>query len=119
MAVLSVAITLSFHLNARPTDLERRVSKPLGAVFWLLGVVMLALGLVNYINGRGEDEDKDKDKGKDRGKGGRERERERVLMDDTADSGHLGILHHRLEYNFTRRYENPQSGRALTDRLTD
>ncbi|OWT43185.1 hypothetical protein VFPPC_17639 [Pochonia chlamydosporia 170] len=45
MTVLSVAITLSFHLNSKPTDLERRVSKPLGAVFWILSVVMLVLGL--------------------------------------------------------------------------
>ncbi|KAG6020756.1 hypothetical protein E4U41_002736 [Claviceps citrina] len=49
MAVLSVAITLSFHLNHQPTDLERRIAKPLGAVFWVLAVLMLGLGLANYI----------------------------------------------------------------------
>lgn len=49
MAVLSVAITLSFHLKHRATELERRVAKPLGAVFWLLSVAMLALGLANYV----------------------------------------------------------------------
>ncbi|KAG6025695.1 hypothetical protein E4U19_007903 [Claviceps sp. Clav32 group G5] len=49
MAVLSVAITLSFHLRHQPTDLERRMAKPLGAVFWVLSLLMLALGLANYI----------------------------------------------------------------------
>lgn len=50
MAVLSVAITLSFHLNNKPSDLERRMSKPLGAVFWVLSVFMLGLGVANYIS---------------------------------------------------------------------
>ncbi|KID79106.1 DUF domain-containing protein, partial [Metarhizium brunneum ARSEF 3297] len=49
MAILSVAITLSFHINSKPTDLERRISKPLGAIFWVFSVVMLGLGLANYI----------------------------------------------------------------------
>ncbi|KAG5918845.1 hypothetical protein E4U61_001404 [Claviceps capensis] len=49
MAILSVAITLSFHLHHQPTDLERRMAKPLGAVFWVLSLLMLALGLANYI----------------------------------------------------------------------
>ncbi|KAG5998146.1 hypothetical protein E4U52_001512 [Claviceps spartinae] len=49
MAILSVAITLSFHLRHQPTDLERRMAKPLGAVFWVLSLLMLALGLANYI----------------------------------------------------------------------
>lgn len=50
MAVLSVAITLSFHLKSKPTDLERRISKPLGVIFWIFSVVMLGLGLANYIS---------------------------------------------------------------------
>lgn len=49
MAVVAVAIVLSF----RPTDglskLELRMAKPLGAVFWLLSVSCLVLGLGNYI----------------------------------------------------------------------
>ncbi|KAG5952245.1 hypothetical protein E4U58_000864 [Claviceps cyperi] len=49
MAILSVAITLSFHLRHQPTDLERRMAKPLGAVFWVLSLLMLALGLANYM----------------------------------------------------------------------
>ncbi|KAG6009596.1 hypothetical protein E4U21_001963 [Claviceps maximensis] len=50
MAVLSVAITLSFHLNNQPSDLERRMAKPLGAIFWALSLLMLVLGLANYIH---------------------------------------------------------------------
>ncbi|KAG5922757.1 hypothetical protein E4U53_003668, partial [Claviceps sorghi] len=49
MAVLSLAITLSFHLTHQPTDLERRMAKPLGATFWALSLLMLVLGLANYI----------------------------------------------------------------------
>ncbi|KAG5927515.1 hypothetical protein E4U42_002158 [Claviceps africana] len=49
MAVLSLAITLSFHLTHQPTDLERRMAKPLGALFWALSLLMLILGLANYI----------------------------------------------------------------------
>ncbi|KAF4513435.1 hypothetical protein G6O67_000708 [Ophiocordyceps sinensis] len=49
MAILSVAMTLSFHLAHRPSDLERRMAKPLGLVFWLLSVATLLVGLGNYI----------------------------------------------------------------------
>ncbi|KAM4056898.1 hypothetical protein HRG_003761 [Hirsutella rhossiliensis] len=49
MAVLSIAITLSFHLTHQPSDLERRMAKPLGLVFWLLSVATLFIGLGNYI----------------------------------------------------------------------
>lgn len=49
MAIVSVAITLSFHLKSEPTLLERRVAKPLGAVFWVLALLTLAVGLGNYI----------------------------------------------------------------------
>lgn len=49
MAILSVAITLTFHLAHQPSDLERRMAKPLGLVFWLLSVATL-IGLGNYIS---------------------------------------------------------------------
>ncbi|UKZ47343.1 hypothetical protein TrVGV298_001561 [Trichoderma virens] len=49
MAIVSVAITVSFHIKGTPSDLERRVSKPLGGIFWALSVVTLALGAGNYI----------------------------------------------------------------------
>lgn len=50
MAVVSVAITLSFHLKSEPSRIERRMAKPLGAVFWLLAVATLFVGLGNYIS---------------------------------------------------------------------
>ncbi|PHH87258.1 hypothetical protein CDD83_9124 [Cordyceps sp. RAO-2017] len=49
MAVLSVAMTLSFNLRHAPSHLERRMARPLGLVFWALSVVMLLVGLGNYI----------------------------------------------------------------------
>ena len=50
MAVVSVAIVLSFHLKHQATDLELRMAKPLGAIFWILSVISLLLGLGNYIS---------------------------------------------------------------------
>lgn len=50
MAIVSVAITVSFHIKGTPSDLERRVSKPLGGIFWVLSVVTLVLGAGNYIS---------------------------------------------------------------------
>ncbi|KAI9171110.1 hypothetical protein HJFPF1_00590 [Paramyrothecium foliicola] len=49
MAVMSVAITLSFHLRHRATELEQQIAKPLGAVFWALSVLTLCMGVGNYI----------------------------------------------------------------------
>lgn len=50
MAIVSVAITLSFHLKHQPSELELRMARPLGAVFWALAVVTLCLGVGNYIS---------------------------------------------------------------------
>lgn len=49
MAVVAVAIVLSFHLKTRPSDAELRMAKPLGLVFWGLSVACLLVGLGNYI----------------------------------------------------------------------
>ncbi|CAM1511506.1 Fc.00g090190.m01.CDS01 [Cosmosporella sp. VM-42] len=49
MAIVSVAITLSFHLKNEPTRLELRMAKPLGSIFWALSVLTLFVGLGNYI----------------------------------------------------------------------
>ena len=49
MAVVSVAIVLSFHLKNQPTDLERRFALPVGVVFWVLSLACLANGLANYL----------------------------------------------------------------------
>lgn len=50
MAVVSIAITLSFHVKHQPSAYELRIAKPLGALFWALSVLMLGLGLGNYIS---------------------------------------------------------------------
>ncbi|KAK0641639.1 hypothetical protein B0T16DRAFT_218653 [Cercophora newfieldiana] len=50
MAIVSVAITLSFHLRKTATEIELRMAKPLGAIFWALSVACLGVGMSNYIN---------------------------------------------------------------------
>lgn len=49
MAIVSMAMTLSFHLKHQPTKLERQIAKPLGAIFWVLAVLTLTVGIANYI----------------------------------------------------------------------
>ncbi|TQN66259.1 hypothetical protein CSHISOI_09178 [Colletotrichum shisoi] len=49
MSIVAVAIVLSFHLKSEPSQLELRMAKPLGIVFWILAVACLCLGLGNYI----------------------------------------------------------------------
>ena len=50
MAVVSVAIVISFHLKSQPSALERRISLPVGLVFWALSLACLASGAANYAN---------------------------------------------------------------------
>lgn len=50
MAVVAVAIVLSFHLKNQPTALELRMAQPLGILFWLLSVLTLFVGVANYIS---------------------------------------------------------------------
>ncbi len=50
MAVVSVAIVLSFHLKSEPTSLELRMARPLGFIFWALSIFALMLGIGNYIS---------------------------------------------------------------------
>ncbi|KAF1829302.1 hypothetical protein BDW02DRAFT_510254 [Decorospora gaudefroyi] len=50
MAIVSVAIVLSFHLNSKPSPLEKRFALPLGIIFWLLSMACMVSGLSNYIN---------------------------------------------------------------------
>ncbi|KAK5165596.1 uncharacterized protein LTR77_009125 [Saxophila tyrrhenica] len=49
MAVVAVAILISFHLKHEPTAIERRVALPFGLVFWFLALACLVSGLSNYI----------------------------------------------------------------------
>lgn len=48
MCVVSVAIVVSFHLKSEPSQLELRMAKPLGVLFWLLSLACLCLGVGNY-----------------------------------------------------------------------
>jgi len=50
MAIVAVAIVLSFHLRKTATELELRMAQPLGAVFWALSVSCLGVGLANYTS---------------------------------------------------------------------
>ncbi|RYP44732.1 hypothetical protein DL768_008837 [Monosporascus sp. mg162] len=50
MAVVAVAITLSFHLKSRPSTVELRMARPLGLLFWLLAVACLVMGFGIYIS---------------------------------------------------------------------
>ncbi|KAF2813200.1 uncharacterized protein BDZ99DRAFT_507260 [Mytilinidion resinicola] len=49
MAIVSVAIVMSFHLKTKPSELERRVALPFGIIFWLLAIACLISGIANYI----------------------------------------------------------------------
>ena len=50
MAVVSIAIIISFHLKSQPSPLELRMATPLGMIFGSLSLVCLGLGFSNYIN---------------------------------------------------------------------
>ncbi|ORY13496.1 hypothetical protein BCR34DRAFT_480935 [Clohesyomyces aquaticus] len=49
MAIVSVAIVMSFHLKSKPGDIEKKIALPVGIIFWLLAVACLISGLANYI----------------------------------------------------------------------
>lgn len=48
LAVVSLAIIISFHFRQQPSNLERRMALPLGIIFWLLSLTCLANGFFNY-----------------------------------------------------------------------
>jgi len=49
MAIVSVAILISFHLKHQASPLEKQIALPLGVVFWVLAIACLGSGLSNYI----------------------------------------------------------------------
>ncbi|KAI1337394.1 hypothetical protein F5Y15DRAFT_417861 [Xylariaceae sp. FL0016] len=49
MAIVAIAIVLSFHLKSQPSEIELRMAQPLGIIFWLLSLSCLVLGFGNYI----------------------------------------------------------------------
>lgn len=49
LAIVSAAILVSFHLQQKPSPLERHLALPLGICFWVLSLIVLAVGMANYI----------------------------------------------------------------------
>ncbi|KAL1583414.1 hypothetical protein WHR41_07568 [Cladosporium halotolerans] len=49
MAIVAVAILISFHLKQEASSLEKRIALPFGLVFWVLAIACLAAGLNNYV----------------------------------------------------------------------
>ncbi len=50
MSIVAVAIVLSFHLRKAPSAIELRMAKPLGAIFWVLSVSCLGVGIATYLS---------------------------------------------------------------------
>ena len=48
LAIVSLAIIISFHFREQPSALERNMALPLGIIFWLLSLTCLANGFANY-----------------------------------------------------------------------
>ena len=44
-----LAIIISFQFRSPPTHVEKRMSLPLGLVFWVLSLASLANGFANYV----------------------------------------------------------------------
>jgi uncharacterized membrane protein YidH (DUF202 family) len=49
MAIVSTAIILSFHLKETPSETEKQIALPFGAVFWVLSGLCLLSGTANYV----------------------------------------------------------------------
>ncbi|KAL8738155.1 MAG: hypothetical protein Q9181_001013 [Wetmoreana brouardii] len=49
MSIVSVAITVSFHIKNEPSEIEERIRLPLGLIFWVLSFACLANGLATYV----------------------------------------------------------------------
>lgn len=49
LAIVAMAIIISFHFRQPPTPLEKRMALPLGLVFWALSLASLGNGFANYI----------------------------------------------------------------------
>ncbi|KAF2739958.1 hypothetical protein EJ04DRAFT_483447 [Polyplosphaeria fusca] len=49
MAIVSVAIVMSFHLKSKPGDIEKKIALPFGIIFWLLALACLVSGIANYF----------------------------------------------------------------------
>lgn len=50
MTIIAIAIALSFHLQNEPTQIELRMARPVGLTFLVLSVLVLSIGVGNYIS---------------------------------------------------------------------
>ncbi|KAJ6024033.1 hypothetical protein N7540_004830 [Penicillium herquei] len=48
LAIVALAIIISFHFKDQPSILERRMALPLGIIFWVLSLTCLINGFANY-----------------------------------------------------------------------
>lgn len=48
MAIVAMAIVMSFHLKSEPSPVELRIALPLGIVFWVLSFACLVSGVTSY-----------------------------------------------------------------------
>ena len=49
MAIVSIAIIISFHLKNQPSAIEKKVALPFGLIFWVLSLACLSSGAANYV----------------------------------------------------------------------
>ncbi|KAI4100466.1 MAG: hypothetical protein L6R37_005456 [Teloschistes peruensis] len=49
MAIVAVAIVLSFHLKNEASAIEKRIAVPVGLIFWILSFACLVNGCANYV----------------------------------------------------------------------
>lgn len=49
LCIVSVAIVISFDFKRDSTEIEKRLSLPLGVTFWVLSLIALFAGLANYL----------------------------------------------------------------------
>lgn len=49
LAIVGLALILSFHLKHAPSALELRIALPLGILFWILSLTLLGAGVSNYV----------------------------------------------------------------------
>ena len=49
MAIVAVAIVISFHIKNEPTKVERKTAYPVGLVFGALALACLGSGVAGYV----------------------------------------------------------------------
>ncbi|PWW76509.1 hypothetical protein C7212DRAFT_279538 [Tuber magnatum] len=49
LCIVSIAVVISFHFKREPSELEEKLSLPLGICFWVLSLACLLAGFGNYV----------------------------------------------------------------------